>query len=34
LRALVAAPDTEELRSRIRDLENRLQELEKKLQQK
>jgi membrane-associated protease RseP (regulator of RpoE activity) len=33
-RALVASPDTEELRARIRDLEQRLQELEKKLQQK
>lgn len=31
-RALVASPDTEELRARIRDLEQRLQELEKKLQ--
>jgi len=33
-RALVASPDTEDLRARIRDLEQRLQELEKKLQQK
>lgn len=33
-RALVATPDTEELRARIRDLETRLQKLEKKLQQK
>jgi membrane-associated protease RseP (regulator of RpoE activity) len=31
-RALIASPDTEELRARIRDLEMRLQELEKKLQ--
>jgi membrane-associated protease RseP (regulator of RpoE activity) len=33
-RALIASPDTEDLRARIRDLEQRLQELEKKLQQK
>lgn len=33
-RALLATPDTEDLRARIRDLENRLQELERKLQQK
>jgi C-terminal processing protease CtpA/Prc len=33
-RALVASPDTEDLRARIHDLEQRLQELEKKLQQK
>jgi membrane-associated protease RseP (regulator of RpoE activity) len=33
-RALLATPDTEDLRARIRDLELRLQELEKKLQQK
>lgn len=33
-RALVATPDTDDLRARIRDLEQRLQELEKKLQQK
>jgi len=33
-RALVATPDTEDLRARIRDLEQRLQELEKKMQQK
>ncbi len=31
-RARLAAPETEELRTRIRDLEKRLQELEKKLQ--
>ena len=33
-RALVASPETEDLRVRIRDLEQRLQDLEKKLQQK
>lgn len=33
-RALVATPDSEDLRARIRDLEQRLQQLEKKLQQK
>ena len=33
-RALMATPDTEDLRAQIRDLEKRLQDLEKKLQQK
>jgi len=33
-RALIATPDSEDLRAQIRDLEKRLQELEKKLQQK
>lgn len=33
-RALVATPQTDDLRARIRELEIRLQELEKKLQQK
>jgi membrane-associated protease RseP (regulator of RpoE activity) len=33
-KALIATPDSEDLRARIRDLENRLQALEKKLQQK
>jgi len=32
--ALMATPDTEDLRAQIRDLEKRLQDLEKKLQQK
>jgi polyhydroxyalkanoate synthesis regulator phasin len=33
-KALVASPDTEELRARIRALEQRLADLEKKIQQK
>ena len=32
--ALMATPDTEDLRAQIKDLEKRLQDLEKKLQQK